>query len=150
MLDIEAISFLNRAMEKEFAPIIVLASNRGKSKIRGTDIESPHGLPLDLLDRLLIINTGSYDSEEVKEIIKIRAGEEDVDLTEKALKKLSKIGEKSSMRYAVQLLAPASDMADLDDSEKIEKKHVERAKEHFIDVGRSSSLLEEYEDEMLS
>ncbi|MFB6088684.1 MAG: RuvB-like domain-containing protein [Candidatus Aenigmatarchaeota archaeon] len=150
MLDIEAISFLNRAMEKEFAPIIVLASNRGKSKIRGTDIESPHGLPLDLLDRLLIINTKGYKSSEVKEIIKIRSREEDVKLTEDALEKLSKIGERSSMRYAVQLLAPASDIAELDDSDKIEKEHVEKAKEHFMDVGRSSNLLEKYEDEMLS
>ncbi|MCC5990658.1 MAG: RuvB-like domain-containing protein, partial [Thermosphaera sp.] len=49
MLDIEAFSFLTRAMESEFAPILILATNRGVARIRGTDMESPHGMPLDLL-----------------------------------------------------------------------------------------------------
>jgi len=52
MLDIEAFSFLTRALESELAPILILATNRGMTRIRGTDIEAPHGIPLDLLDRL--------------------------------------------------------------------------------------------------
>ncbi|MEM1801499.1 MAG: RuvB-like domain-containing protein, partial [Desulfurococcaceae archaeon] len=66
MLDIESFSFLTRAMESEFAPIIILATNRGFAKIRGTDIESPHGMPLDLLDRLLIIPTKPYTPDEIR------------------------------------------------------------------------------------
>merc|ERR1712200_273467 len=57
MLDIECFSFLNRALESDMAPIVIMASNKGITKIRGTDYSSPHGLPLDLLDRLLIIST---------------------------------------------------------------------------------------------
>ncbi|HID73201.1 TPA: AAA family ATPase, partial [Candidatus Micrarchaeota archaeon] len=64
MLDIEAFSFLSRAMESELAPIIIMATNRGLARIRGTDMESPHGIPLDLLDRLLIIPTEPYKPEE--------------------------------------------------------------------------------------
>merc|ERR1711931_21748 len=50
MLDIECFSFLNRALESDMAPIVIMASNKGITKIRGTDYSSPHGLPLDLLD----------------------------------------------------------------------------------------------------
>jgi len=55
MLDIECYTFLNRALESTLAPIVILATNRGMCTIRGTDIISPHGVPVDLLDRLLII-----------------------------------------------------------------------------------------------
>ena len=52
MLDIECFSFLNRALESELAPLVVMASNRGQTRIRGTRFNSPHGIPIDLLDRL--------------------------------------------------------------------------------------------------
>merc|ERR1712178_336744 len=53
MLDIECFSYINRALESPLSPIVILATNRGRCIIRGTnDIISPHGLPLDLLDRL--------------------------------------------------------------------------------------------------
>jgi len=37
MLDIECFSFLNRALENEAAPIVIFATNRGITKIRGTN-----------------------------------------------------------------------------------------------------------------
>lgn len=55
MLDIECFSFLNRALEHEMAPIIIMATNRGITRIRGTNYTSPHGIPIDLLDRMIII-----------------------------------------------------------------------------------------------
>jgi RuvB-like protein 1 (pontin 52) len=57
MLDIECFTFLNRALESTLAPIVILATNRGICTIKGTDMISPHGIPVDLLDRLLIIKT---------------------------------------------------------------------------------------------
>jgi RuvB-like protein 2 len=72
MLDIECFSFLNRALENELAPLVVMASNRGMSKIRGTEYKSPHGLPVDLLDRVLIVSTSKYAAEDIEQIIKIR------------------------------------------------------------------------------
>merc|ERR1719168_432575 len=64
MLDIECFSFLNRALEDDLAPVVVMATNRGITKIRGTDYKSPHGIPLDLLDRLIIIRTEPYTEDE--------------------------------------------------------------------------------------
>lgn len=72
MLDIECFSFLNRALENELSPLVIMASNRGMAKIRGTNFRSPHGLPVDLLDRVLIVSTQPYTEEDVMEIIKIR------------------------------------------------------------------------------
>ena len=72
MLDIECFTFLNKALESKLSPIVILATNRGSSKIRGTDFISPHGIPLDLLDRLLIVRTYPYTLEEIVKILTIR------------------------------------------------------------------------------
>jgi len=65
MLDIECFTYLNRALESQLAPIVILATNRGQCKIRGTDMSSPHGIPVDLLDRLMIIRTTPYNLAEL-------------------------------------------------------------------------------------
>lgn len=76
MLDIECFTYLNRALESTLAPIVILATNRGITTIRGTDMKSPHGIPSDLLDRLLIVKTLPYSLQEIVEIVAIRAGTE--------------------------------------------------------------------------
>ena len=42
-------------------------------QVRGTEMVSPHGIPVDLLDRLLIIRTQPYSIEEIVQILAIRA-----------------------------------------------------------------------------
>jgi RuvB-like protein 2 len=54
------------------SPILVVATNRGITRIRGTNYRSPHGIPIDLLDRLLIISTDPYTEEEIRLILDIR------------------------------------------------------------------------------
>lgn len=73
MLDIECFTYLNRALESSLAPIVVLATNRGMCTIRGTDLVSAHGVPIDLLDRLLIVRTTNYNLEDLVKILSIRA-----------------------------------------------------------------------------
>ena len=41
-------------------------------RIRGTNYKSPHGIPIDMLDRLLIISTSPYEEKEIRQILKIR------------------------------------------------------------------------------
>ena len=142
MLDIEAFSFLARAMENELSPILILATNRGITKIRGTDLEAPHGIPIDMLDRLLIINTEPYKREEIKEIVKIRAIEEGIEISEDAIEYIAELGEKTSLRYAVQLLAPASVLTG---GEKVERGHIEKAKGYFSDIKRSTEYVRKLE-----
>jgi len=145
MLDIEAFAFLNRALESEMAPIIIFASNRGISKVRGTDIEAPHGIPLDLLDRLLIIHTEPYNREEMKEIIKIRLKEEKMEMTEDAFNMLLDLAEKNSLRYAIILMGPIKEIALRNGRTKATLEDVEEASKLFIDYRTSMSILKEYE-----
>ena len=111
MLDIECFTFLNRALESTLAPIVVLATNRGICTIRGTDMVSPHGIPVDLLDRLLIIKTTNYGLEELMKILAIRASTENIKLSPEALAYLGEIGSNTSLRYIVQLVTPSWVMA---------------------------------------
>lgn len=149
MLDIEAFSFISRSMESELAPIIILASNRGITKVRGTDAESPHGMPLDLLDRLLIINTRLYTPEEIREILKIRTREEGVKLSDEALAYLTEIGHESSLRYAVQLLTPASEAAKEAKRDVVGIEDIKRVEVLFSDIRKSVEQLKKYEDRMM-
>ena len=57
-----------------------MATNRGVTRIRGTDYRTAHGLPTDLLDRLLIIRTEPYNEDELGKILKTRCEEEDVQM----------------------------------------------------------------------
>ncbi len=149
MLDLEAFSFLTRAMEREYAPIMVFATNRGLTKIRGTDEVSPHGMPRDMLDRLLIVKTRPYTKDEIKEILRIRAEEEEIELEDEALEKLAEIGEERSLRYAMQLMAPARVLAELNGREKVTKEDVEEAEKRFIDLKRSVEYVEQLKDRFL-
>lgn len=111
MLDIECFTYLNRALESNLAPIVVLATNRGICEIRGIDMRSPHGIPVDLLDRLLIIRLLPYGLDDIVQIIAIRCAIENIEIEEDALAHLATIGTKTSLRYCVQLITPAMVLA---------------------------------------
>lgn len=149
MLDLEAYSFLTRTLEAELAPILILATNRGITKIRGTDIEAPHGIPLDLLDRLLIIPTRPYNAEEIKEIIKIRANELDIELDPQALEELTKIGVENSLRYAIQILEPAVIVAQRNSRSVVKVDDIRKVASLFADVKRSVKFVKEFENLLL-
>ncbi len=149
LMDIEALSFISRAMESELVPIIVMATNRGVTKIRGTDIEAPFGMPLDLLDRLVIITTEKYSEEEIGEILKIRAREEGIEIEEEALELLKKLGAEKSLRYSVQILGIAGVRARTKGEKKITKEEVEQVAQRFSDVKEAVDYLKKYESELL-
>lgn len=143
MLDLECFTFLNRAMESTLSPIIILATNRGISKIRGTEISSMHGIPSDLLDRLLIIRTNPYEEEEIAAIIHIRAHIEGIAIQEEAVARLAQIGKETSLRYCLQLLTPAWINSDASGNEEISVEDIDAMYDVFLDMGRSSSHLRE-------
>ena len=149
MLDIECFSFLNRALESDQAPIVIMATNRGITKIRGTTYQSPHGLPIDLLDRSLIISTKPYNPKEISQILEIRCQEEDVELTEGAMKTLTKIGQECSLRYAIHLITTANLVAIKRRSAEVEKEDIRKVYNLFVDVKRSTTFLRDYEHEFM-
>uniref|UniRef100_A0A6N2LMZ3 RuvB-like helicase n=1 Tax=Salix viminalis TaxID=40686 RepID=A0A6N2LMZ3_SALVM len=126
MLDMECFSYLNRALESSLSPIVIFATNRGICNVRGTDMNSPHGIPVDLLDRLVIIRTQTYGPAEMIQILAIRAQVEELHIDEESLAELGEIGQRTSLRHAVQLLSPASIVAKLNGREEICKKPKQR------------------------
>eukprot|EP01056_Protomagalhaensia_sp_Gyna25_P005045 Protomagalhaensia_sp_Gyna_25__5044@NODE_565_length_3117_cov_177_563678_g439_i0_p1_GENE_NODE_565_length_3117_cov_177_563678_g439_i0NODE_565_length_3117_cov_177_563678_g439_i0_p1_ORF_typecomplete_len459_score97_71TIP49/PF06068_13/1_1e143TIP49_C/PF17856_1/1_5e03TIP49_C/PF17856_1/9e27RuvB_N/PF05496_12/7e10RuvB_N/PF05496_12/1_7e03RuvB_N/PF05496_12/2_4AAA/PF00004_29/6_2e08AAA/PF00004_29/15AAA_16/PF13191_6/6_3e09AAA_22/PF13401_6/0_00042AAA_22/PF13401_6/0_45Mg_chelatase/PF01078_21/0_0012Mg_chelatase/PF0 len=145
MLDIESFAFLNRAMESPHAPVLIFATNRGMCRVNGTsDMVAPHGIPLDFLDRLLIIKTTTYNVEEAVQIIAIRAQTEGVNLTEEALTCLGNIGAKTSLRYSLQLLTPASIVANIHGRPTVADEDIREADSLFLDGKSSVHMLEKY------
>merc|ERR1712084_40263 len=149
MLDIECFSFLNRALEMESAPIVIMATNRGITNIRGTDYKSPHGIPLDLLDRMLIISTQPYTQREIRKIVDIRAEEEDVEMTDEAKELLTKIGTESTLRYAIHLITVSNLVAMKRKAQEVDVQDIRKVYSLFVDVKRSTQFLHEYQQEFM-
>lgn len=149
MLDIECFSFLNRALENEMAPILVVATNRGITTIRGTNYKSPHGIPIDLLDRLLIITTQPYTEDEIRKILDIRCQEEEVEMSEEARHLLTKIGVDASLRYAIHLITASALACQKRKGNIVEMEDINRVYHLFLDVKRSTQYLMEYQSQYM-
>lgn len=149
MLDMECFSFLNRALEDEMAPIVIMATNRGITKIRGTNYKSPHGIPMDLLDRLIIIHTIEYSEAELKTILKIRCEEEDCEMEDNGLTVLTKIASDASLRYAIQLISIANLICRRRKVNEVAVQDIKKAYTLFVDEARTVQFLEEYSKEFM-
>jgi len=150
MLDIETFTYLHQALESSIAPIVIFATNRGRCEVRGApDIISPHGMPLDLLDRLLIIRTSPYSKQEMQQILKLRAQTEGLSIEPDALSQLGEIGSKTTLRYAVQLLTPASMCAKVNARSSITKEDILEVDTLFLDAKSSSKILSQREHEFM-
>lgn len=136
-LDLECFAYLNRALESPMAPVVVLATNRGWAPLRGSGtpggahvVRSPHGLPPDLLDRMVVVHTAPYGLADAGAIVAQRAAAERVSLSPEARAWLAErasgvpvpggavdsatgvaMSGTASLRYALQLLAPAAILA---------------------------------------
>lgn len=142
MLDIECFTFLNALLEDSMAPTVIFATNRGNSTVRGTvDIVSPHGIPVDLLDRCMIVRTEQYTVAQIIRVIELRATVEGLTMGEGVPQKLAEAGENSSLRYALQLLTPASILAKLAGRDTIELEDIGEMGELFLDAKTSAGLI---------
>ncbi|KAL1137641.1 hypothetical protein AAG570_009337 [Ranatra chinensis] len=150
MLDIETFTYLHQALESSIAPIVVFATNRGRCHVRGAeDIISPHGMPMDLLDRILIIRTLPYSKQEMTEILKLRAQTEGLSIDADGLTKLSEIGAQSTLRFAVQLLTPANLTAKVNGRSSISKEDITEVGSLFLDAKSSARLLSQHRDKFM-
>ena len=150
MLDMECFTYLHRALESAIAPIVIFATNRGMCTVRGTeDTVAPHGIPLDLLDRLLILRTMPYPVEEMVQIIRIRAKTEGLNIEEEALTVLGEIGQRATLRYAVQLLTPASLSAKINGRTSITSEDVNQVGSLFLDAKSSAKILTQDKDKYM-
>ncbi|XP_003377705.1 ATPase, AAA family, partial [Trichinella spiralis] len=149
MLDIECFSFLNRALENEFSPIVVMATNRCMAAVRGTDHVCPHGIPEDLLDRLLIIKTRPYPQHDLYQILKIRCEEENVKISQEPLNILTHLASDTSLRYAMQLISVANVISQRRKASEVGTGDIKCAYELFWDEKRTAPYLDQYRLQMI-
>lgn len=141
LLSSRCFSWLNRALENPLSPVLIIATNRGITRIRGTNHKSPHGIPIDLLDRLLIISTTPYSEKEMTTILKIRCEEEDVDMSDDALELLTQIAMDTSLRYSMHIIMASSLVCLKRKGTEVEIEDVKRVYNLFVDVKRSTQFL---------
>lgn len=143
MLDVECFTYLHKALESKISPIVIFATNRGMAPIKGLEeTVSPHGIPFDLLDRLLIIKTMPYVKDEHKGILKLKAKVEEVELDETCLDYLADLAVKTTLRYAIQLLNPAKQISKINGG-PINVDSIKEASQLFFDVKHSAAILTE-------
>jgi RuvB-like protein 1 (pontin 52) len=111
---------------------------------------SPHGIPVDLLDRLLIIKTTPYTLSEIIHILGIRCQIEGISLDDNALAELGKIGARTSLRFVVQLLTPSKILADSQGKSTVSKADIDEISTLFFDAKTSSKLLTEQASKYIS
>ena len=70
-------------------------------------------------------------------------------MQDESFKVLGEIGTKTTLRYAVQLLTPASILARINGREVIAREDVEEINELFYDAKSSAKLLAEQEDKYM-
>merc|ERR1712072_1149431 len=142
MLNLECFTYLNRALESTLSPIVIFATNRGQCTIKGTDdIVSPHGMPLDLLDRIMIIRLLPYNVEDMMQILQIRAETESIPVDDEALGKMAEIGASSTLRYIVQMLTPAFLLAKIAGKQAVGVDEIDEINELFMDAKTSAKTL---------
>jgi RuvB-like protein 1 len=140
--------------------LLVLATNRGMASVAGTSTHTdpegmvaPHGIPIDFLDRLLLIPTRPYSLDEMTKILELRAAAERISITSEAIAKLASVAQRQqSLRYAIQLLAPAQvlcqletggsgDSVSADETTQLQVHHVEAAARLFLDAKQSAQKM---------
>merc|ERR1711976_967620 len=111
--------------------------------------KSPHGIPIDLLDRLLIVSTQPYSEKELRLILDIRCEEEDVEMSDDAKELLTKIALETSLRYAIHIIAASALVCDKRKGTEVDIEDISKVYTLFVDVKRSTQFLIEYQDQYM-
>jgi len=112
LLSTDCFSFLIKILDGLLSPSLICVSNCIKNKIPGVEKFSQYGVPLDFLDRFLIIYTRPLEIFQLKEIISIRCLDGNVILEDNGYKLLVKIGLECGIRYALYILTMSINILD--------------------------------------
>ena len=89
----------------------------------------------------MIVRTLPYEESEIREIIRIRTSTENITLEDAALTKLTEVGKTSSLRYSLQLLAPAAVLANVMGRNSISVDDILQTQSLFLDARSSARNL---------
>ncbi|KAF3479810.1 transcriptional regulator [Arthroderma uncinatum] len=88
--------------------------------------------------------------EDLKEILAIRAQEEEIDLSPDALALLTKIGQESGLRYASNIIATSTLLSQKRKSKEVGIEDIKRSYSLFYDPARSVKFVNEFEKRFIS
>lgn len=83
------------------------------------------------------------------QILTIRSQVEGLKLSPDSFQLLGEVGVKTTLRYAVQLMTPASLLARINGRDVVAREDVEEINELFYDAKSSAKLLAEQEDKYM-
>jgi len=106
-------------------------------------------MPLDLLDRCIIIPTSPYSEKEIKAILQIRCEEEDVEMAGEALDLLTRIAKETSLRYSMHMIMTAALCCKQRKGAEVEVQDVRKVYSMFSDLRRSTQYLIEYNKQFM-
>jgi RuvB-like protein 1 (pontin 52) len=86
----------------------------------------------------MIVKTDAYTRDQIGKVVQLRANVESLKLGEGVVEKLADEGDRSSLRYALQLLTPASILAGLAGRTQVEVEDVGEMGGLFLDAKRSA------------
>jgi len=89
----------------------------------------------------MIVKTDLYTRDEIRAVLDLRCRVEGITLRNEALDQLADEGEKSSLRYALQLLTPAAILARTAGRSEVGLEDVSELGELFLDTRRSAGVL---------
>merc|ERR1712169_31417 len=102
-------------------------------------IDEVHMLDIEsfaFLNSVVIIKTHPYSPEDLKQILSVRAQEEEVDLSPDALALLTKVGSETGLRYAANLITTSQLIAAKRRAKQVSVEDVQRSFALFYDPTR--------------
>jgi RuvB-like protein 1 len=91
--------------------------------------------------RCLIVKTDGYTTGQIARVLQLRANIEGLKLGPGVIDRLATEGDKSSLRYALQLLTPASILSTLAGRTQIEVDDISEMGELFLDAKTSATMI---------
>lgn len=102
LLDMDCFSYLNKSLDSNNSPTIILSSNVKEGRVRGSEEISPFGISEDLLRRLLVIPVQKNENED--DIVKSRLSKEQIEVDEEGLKSILDLCRKRGLQQVISLI----------------------------------------------
>ena len=99
---------------------------------------------------MVIVSTQPYPADDIRQILAIRAQEEEIDLSPDALALLTKIGEESNLRYASNIITTSHLLSQKRKATEVSIDDVQRSYRLFFDPNRSVKFVTQYEQRFIS
>ncbi|KAK0224564.1 TIP49 C-terminus-domain-containing protein [Armillaria nabsnona] len=120
-------SFLNRTLENNLAPLVIMA------RIRGTMFHSPYGLPVDDFDHLLIVSSKPEKTWSKRYNYEHRCQEEDVSIVADVTSVLTSTATQKTLRYSLNLISCAQIPAWKRKAKQVGAEDPRRAYTYFVE-----------------